>query len=85
MINNVKVYRASNFEKFACKFFPHLIPFISKRKRVRIRNYFKWAYRRRLMKDMVDVLGELYAKTSPLEKMEFGKIEFENYEWEVLS
>lgn len=51
---------------------------------VRIRNHFRYAYKRRLMKDMTNALKELYAESS------FRPIDWtniwneEDYSWEVI-
>lgn len=82
-LNNCKVYKATKLESFLSKFLPYHLPFINKRKRVRIRNYFRYAYQRRLMKDMTNTLKELYAESS------FRPINWtniwneEDYTWEV--
>ena len=79
ILNNCIVYKASPFEKFASRFFPHYIPFISKRKRVKIRNYFKHRYKRRLMNDLVSQLKEIHMDKIP------GTVETDwtDWEWEV--
>lgn len=80
---NCIVYRATKFEIFLSRFLPYHLPFISKRKRIRIRNYFRYAYQRRLMKDMTNALKELYTENS------FRPIDWtniwneEDYTWEV--
>lgn len=78
------VYRASKWETFLSKFLPYYLPFINKRKRVRLRNYFRYAYQRRLMKDMTNALKEIYDESS------FNPIDWtdmwneEDYSWEVI-
>ena len=82
-LGNCIVYRATKLETFLSKFLPYHLPFINKRKRVRIRNYFRYAYQRRLMKDMTNALKELYTESS------FRSIDWtniwneEDYTWEV--
>lgn len=87
-INNMKlnkciVYRATKLETFLSKFLPYHLPFINKRKRVMIRNYFRYAYQRRFMSDMTNALKELYAE--PLDSIHKNfEWEIEDYEWEVV-
>lgn len=83
MLNNCIVYRATKFETFLSRFLPYHLPFISKRKRVRIRNYFRYAYKRRLMKDMTNALKEIYAENQ-FKPIQLGKWNEEDYSWEVI-
>ena len=81
--NCIIVYRATKLETFLSKFLPYHLPFINKRKRVRIKNYFRYAYQRRLMSDMTNALKELYAE--PLDSIRDSfEWEIEDYEWEVV-
>ena len=79
------VYKASKLETFLSKFLPYHLPFISKRNRIRLRNYFKYAYKRRLMKDMTDALKEIHAKdpTSQIQPSRWRWNE-EDYSWEII-
>lgn len=79
-LNNCIVYKASPFEKFASRFFPYHIPFISKRKRVKIRNYFKYRYKIRLMNDLVLQLKEAYIDKIP----DTVETDWTDWEWEVI-
>ena len=83
MLNNCIVYRATKFETFLSRFLPYHLPFIGKRKRVRIRNYFRYAYKRRLMKDMTNALKEIYAENQ-FKPIQLGKWNEEDYSWEVI-
>lgn len=78
-LNNCIVYRASPFEIFASKFFPYHIPFISKRKRVKIKNYFKYRYKARLHKDIVSQLRKAYINNIP----NIVETDLTDWEWEV--
>lgn len=80
-LNNCIVYKANSFEKFASRFFPYHIPFISKRTRIKIKNYFKYRFKKRLMKDLVEQLKTCYISKVPLE---ITKIHWEDWEWEVI-
>ncbi len=87
-LNNCKVYKATKLETFLSRFLPYHLPFINKRKRVRIRNHFRYAYQRRLMKDMTNTLKEIYVKDSfdPIHWLnELGKWNEEDYSWEVIN
>ena len=79
VLNNCIVYKASPFEEFASRFFPYHIPFISKRKLVKIRNYFKHRYKRRLMNDLVSQLRGIYMNKTP----DFTETDLTDWEWEV--
>lgn len=62
------------------------MPFINKRKRVKIRNYFRYAYQRRVMKDMTNLLKEAYVKRpfEPIRKINEASVWNEkDYTWEV--
>lgn len=83
MLNNCIVYRATKLETFLSKFLPYHLPFINKRKRVKIRRYFRYAYQRRLMKYMTNALKENYAKNQ-FEPIQLGKWNEEDYSWEVI-
>ena len=80
---NYIVYKASKLETFLSKFLPYHLPFISKRNRIRLRNYFKYAYQRRLMKDMTDALKEIHAK-DPIDYTQLSRWNEEDYTWEII-
>ena len=84
MLNNCKVYRASKLETFLSRFLPYHLPFINKRKRVRLRSHFRYAYQRRLMKDMTNELKEIYDESS-FKPIDWTNIwNEEDYSWEVI-
>lgn len=74
------VYRATRFEIFASKFFPYHIPFISKRSRVKIKNFFKYRYKARLMNDLVSQLKKAYINNIP----NIVETDWTDWEWEVI-
>ena len=77
------VYKATKLETFLSRFLPYHLPFFNKRKRVRIRNHFRYAYQRRLMSDMTNALKKVYAE--PLDSIRDSfEWETEDYEWEVI-
>lgn len=80
---DIIVYRATKLERFLSKFLPYHLPFISKRKRVKIRWYFRYAYRRRLMVDLTERLKENYASPTVTVKDLQQPITEEDYSWEV--
>ena len=81
MLNNIIVYKATKLEIFLSKVIPYYVPFINKRKRVIIRNYFRYKYRHRLMKDMTNLLNNKYVNRLPLPTKE---IKWYDWEWEVI-
>jgi len=82
-LGNCIVYRATKLETFLSKFLPYHLPFINKRKRVKIRRYFRYAYQRRLTKDITNALKENYVKNQ-FEPIQLGKWNEEDYSWEVI-
>jgi len=86
-LNICKVYKANKWETFLSRLLPYHLPFINKRKRVRIRNHFRYAYQRRLMKDMTNALKEVYVNDpfEPIHRFnKLGKWNEEDYSWEVI-
>ena len=77
------VYKASKLETFLSRLLPYLLPFISKRKRIRIRNYFKYAYQRRLMKDMTNALKGIHDE-DPIDYTQLSRWNEEDYTWEMI-
>ena len=87
-LNNCKAYKASKLETFLSRFLPYHLPFINKCKRVRLRRYFRYAYQRRLIKDMTNALKEIYVKDpfDPIHRFnKLGKWNEEDYSWEVIN
>ena len=79
---------SAKLETFLSRFLPYYLPFINKRKRVRLRSHFRYAYQRRLMKDMTNALEEIYVKDpfDPIHWLnELGKWNEEDYSWEVIN
>lgn len=74
------VYKATKFEKFLSKYLPKIIPFIGSQKRMKIRNYFKYAYQRRLNKDLCKILrNSQYGLPEPTKE-----IKWYDWEWEII-
>lgn len=83
-----KVYRQTRIEHFLENTLPYHLPFLSKRERVKLRQKYKYAYKRRLMKDLVEGLNKLckqgrIQKEEPLTNKEIEWKEAD-YEWEVI-
>ena len=78
---DIVVYKATKLEIFLSKHLPHWIPFISKRKRIKIRQHYKYRYKQRFCKDMVKSLSSL---PSPNWDKEI-KIKPMEWEWEVIT
>ena len=75
----VIVYKATKLETFLSRFLPYYIPFINKRRRVKIKWYFKYRYRRRLSNALVKMLKSL--PPPKFEKIDYNDF---NWEWEVI-
>lgn len=77
MLNNCIVYKASKWEILASKILPYYIPFISKRKRVIIRKYWRNRWRRKLHNDLCKVLSKpcLQGLLKPTKEIKW-------YDWE---
>lgn len=73
------VHKATKFEKFLSKYLPKIIPFIGNQKRIKIRNYFKDAYQRRLNKDLCDLLRNSHSGLPEPTK----EIKWYDWEWEI--
>ena len=79
-LNDCIIYRATKFEKFLSKYLPKIIPFIGNQKRIKIRNYFKFAYQRRLNKDLCNLLrNSQYGLPEPTKE-----IKWYDWEWEII-
>lgn len=74
------VYRQTKLEKLLANTLPYVIPFISKRRRVAIRSYWKHRYARRASTALCKLLMNKEHKP-------FSLIDFSNelYEWEVIT
>lgn len=77
---NYIVYKASKLETFLSRLLSYHLPFISKKKRIRLRNYFKYAYQRRLMKDLTNVLKEIKDE-DPTSQIQLSGWNEEDYSW----
>lgn len=76
---DIVVYKATKLEIFLSKHLPYWIPFISKRKRIKIKWYYKYRYKQRFCKNMVKALSSL--PSSNWEK----KVDLTDYDWEVIT
>ena len=83
MLNSARAYHANRWEVFAAEFFPYRIPFLTKRQRVRIRNYFRNRWRKRLGKLLASLMEVDYAGNFPKDLN--LKWSIEDYEWEVIT
>lgn len=80
-----KVYTATKLERILVKIIPYFT-WLSKRKRVVLRRHYKYAYQRRLMADMTNVLGKLYSKEAVEKSIKtLPPIKLSDYEWEVIT
>ena len=78
---NIVVYKATKLEIFLSKHLPYWIPFISKRKRIKIRQYYKYRYKQRLYKDMIKSLSSIPSPNWN-KKIEINPME---WEWKVIT
>ena len=78
---DIVVYKATKLEIFLSKYLPYWIPFISKRKRIKIRQYYKYRYKQRLCKDMIKSLSSIPSPNWN-KKIEINPME---WEWEVMT
>ena len=76
---DIVVYKATKLEIFLSKHLPYWIPFISKRKRIKIKWYYKYRYKQRFCKTMTKALSNL--SSSNWKK----KIDLTDYDWEVIT
>lgn len=74
------VHKATKLELFLSKYLPYWIPFISNRKRIRIKWYYKYRYRCRVHKALVEALMSLPPAPKIIEPLEF-----EEFEWTVIN
>lgn len=72
------VYKATKTELFLSKYLPYLIPFISKRKRIKIKWYFKYRYRQRVANAFIKALKPI----QNYEKINLTYRKIENWEIE---
>jgi len=79
---DVIVYRPTKLEKLFSKVIPYYMPFLTKRKRVKIRNYWRNRYKKRLMSDLTNAL-QAYKEQLNL-PLTLPSIDETDYEWEVL-
>ena len=74
------VYKQTRLEKLLAKVLPHIIPFISKRRRVAVRNYWKYRHGRRACTALCKLL--MNQEYKPFHVM--SDFTEELYEWEVI-
>ena len=80
-LGNCIVYKQTKLERLLANILPHIIPFISKRRRVAIRSYWKHRYCRRACTALCKLL--MKQKYSPLHVM--SDFTNELYEWELIN
>lgn len=74
------VYKQTKLERLLAKTLPHIIPFISKRKRAAIRSYWKHRYARRACTALCKLL--MNQEYKPFKPIDFNN---ELYEWEIIN
>ena len=78
MLSEHVTFKANRLEILLSKTIPYIIPFITIRKRVCIRSFFRDRWRKRLCKEMASLLNGLYAD-KPIKVWTTD----EEYEWTV--
>ena len=74
------VYKQTKLEKLMARTLPYIIPFISKRRRVAIRNYWKYRHGRRACTALCKLL--MNQEYKPFHAM--SDFTEELYEWEII-
>lgn len=77
---NCIVYKSSKFERILAKIIPYHFPFLSKRKRVTIRRYFRNRWKTRLNNDLVNALLDGHI-VEPSDRISWTN---EDWEWNVI-
>lgn len=80
---NCLIYSSSKLERLLSKILSYYIPFLVKRKRVKIRSFWRNRYKNRLMSDLNNALQEVYKEQLNL-PLTLQSINETCYEWEVL-
>lgn len=80
---DVIVYKTTKFEKLLSKLLPYYLPFLTKRKRVKIRSFWRNRHKKRLMGDLTNALQEAFKEQLNL-PLTFPSIDETEWEWEVL-
>ena len=84
-LNNYKVYKAYWWEELLANILPYYLPFINKRRRVRIRRKYRNKWKNRFMIDMTNVLKEAYSNKKP-NFLTVNPDWFEaDYSWEIIN
>lgn len=72
-----------HFEDLMSKFLPYYLPFISKRKRVKIRSKIRSKWRVRLNDDLCKLLSSSFANATKGLEEPTREIKWYDWEWEV--
>ena len=83
MKGNCLVYRSTKLEKLLSRILPYYIPFLTKRKRVKIRSFWRNRYKNRLMSDLNNAFQEAYKEQLNL-PLTLPSIDETDWEWEIL-
>lgn len=83
MKGNCLVYRSTKLEKSLSRILPYYIPFLTKRKQVKIRSFWRNRYKNRLMSDLNNAFQEAYKEQLNL-PLTLHSINETDWEWEVL-
>lgn len=81
LLGNCMVYKQTKLENALGKILPHIIPFISKRRRAAIRSYWRHKYARRACAALCKLLKKQEYKPFTFTPVQFND---ELYEWEVI-
>ena len=83
MKGNCLIYKSTKLERLLSKILPYYLPFLTKRKRVKIRSFWRNRYKNRLMSDLNNALQEAYKEQLNL-PLTLPSINETEWEWEVL-
>lgn len=81
---NCIVYGSTKLERLLSKILPYYMPFLTKRKRVKIRSFWRNRYKNRLMTVLNNALLELY-NGQLNQQLAWSSIDETEWEWEVLN
>ena len=79
---DVIVFKASWYETAMSVLLPRLVPFISMKRRVVLRSFFRDRWRRRMHKELVSALKDCYAD-NPLPLESWTEDSEREWSWEV--
>ena len=80
-LGNIIVFKTYKWELWLSKILPYYLPFMNKRERVRLRQYWRLGGKRRANKAFIKALMSVQYKGPA----EWHKIDVSTWEWEVIT